>query len=391
MQGKHNHKSQHSNNKRRRDDLHSDDESSEDEDARAKTNTKPPTKQRRIHSKSRPMVAKTGVHPPQREDATEEEQAMLRELKLQVFKLQEALKRMRGNKGHRKAKKQVLSEELTAMQRQAKKVAKTKLWQVCKIITCEEFLDKATNFVLEVLQENDQLELEGLPDELQIQKQEQWKVDQRSWVLHGCNEQRNQANTNVHGTVKKHHKDKKMHLLPTKEEMQDLVLRRGFFNEERVAANGGTEDQLAEARAKDERMRDLGVLFCDVLLPKIAGVAVWSPWKRSHINMSAYDPPIDENGNPRNGVPCDPSNEAYLCLCWENALDKWIYILDGERDEGEDLRPTPTTKPWSLLTPLPSLDSSLLVVCLRLAWPATQSWWIKSLRIGGTMPPMSRG
>ena len=95
---------------------------------------------------------------------------------------------------------------------------------------------------------------------------------------------------------------------PNKKQIYDLALRNKL------------DDATPEAeRLLHEKLFDN---YWNVLLPKVAGHSAWGPTKRHYCLLSSGK--VDDE-DPESELLVTPSDEAFLCVLWENCYTKWWY------------------------------------------------------------------
>ena len=103
-------------------------------------------------------------------------------------------------------------------------------------------------------------------------------------------------------------KDGKEADFPNVEQIYDLAMRNKL------------DDATPEAeRLLHEKLFDK---YWNVLLPKVAGHSAWGPTKRHYCLLSSGK--VDDE-DPESELLVTPSDEAFLCVIWENCYSKWWY------------------------------------------------------------------
>ena len=255
------------------------------------------------------------------DDTTQKENEAL---KLELARIRKKIKLEQSGKSAQKSSTQ------TAMEREVRKCAKTKLWKVCKFIKNSSKLDKAVKFVMEAL---DLQELEGLKGTALVDAQETWMATYKVEVRTALNKQRNYVQQELREVMQQVFKENKEAEFPNEKQILHLILREKL-----------DDDTPEKERKAYEKMFDN---YWNVLIPKVAGHSSWGPSKRHHELLSTGK----EDEESDDCLPyVTPSDEAFLAIIWLNCYKRWWFReqhrranLGTDLDEEADEMQTPYT------------------------------------------------
>ena len=201
---------------------------------------------------------------------------------LRLLKQQEEIARLRSKIVETATKKKSKNgkKKLTILEKAIVSALKTCVWQRCKYIRNEIYLAKACKLCLTNL---DLATLDGLDTETLQKEVDLFVATHKDLVRTQMNEHRNYVNGELKNFVEKLLEKGGTEAIPTKQEMEDLVLRRvsvpdfdlAVEEDDDETTNGEGNDATAEAakatKARNLRMWNLLVLFWERLIPKITG------------------------------------------------------------------------------------------------------------------------
>ena len=288
------------------------------------------SKQQIQNSKPRQKNKRSAADDENEDEVTDPEA----DLKKQLAALQRENNRLqcrnliaKGGNGMRKKKGKKGGTD-TAMHREVKKNAQTDLWQKCKHIRNERYLNKATRFLMDMM---DIASFDGLEGKALQDAQDLWVENWQETVRKGVNFQRNYALGEIRdymvAQIAAGNEDK----LPNKENVVQLALRQGM--DER-----GEDGELT---AEAKKLYKLMVPYWDALLPKVCGKDHWCATKRHYGLTSTMRPPATRD-DPNPDPFVDESAEALLVLAFENAYDRWkvqaryAKLNEGKKKEEAD-------------------------------------------------------
>ena len=184
------------------------------------------------------------------------------------------------------------------------------LWKFCKFIKNEDFLRKATNYVMQKL---DLKELKGLSDKDTIKEEEIWKEVHGPTVREALNKHRNYVSGEIQKVYYEALKKPDTSHLPNPKEIKQLM--------QRLKLDESTDDDEREVMEKKF------VTYVNDLLPKVAGNKWWGPGTRHYYLPSTCKHDIYVPPDAR-GLDCEidgvsPSDEAFLVVVVENSFAKW--------------------------------------------------------------------
>ena len=214
-----------------------------------------------------------------------------------------------------------------AMELVVAKTTKRELWKICKFIKNEDFLLKATNYVMQCLDLSD---FEGYHGKELIERQEIWKATYSSVVREALNRHRNYVQGEIRKVVFEDLIANDPPDLPNKEELVNLVLR----------------DKLEDDTPKDEREHHEKLFdkYWTVLLPKVAGNSFWGPSRRHYYLPSngKDDRLVPEGSELEESVPLvSASDEAFLAVTYINAYHKWVKQAEKHEESVEKRKTDP--------------------------------------------------
>jgi hypothetical protein len=193
--------------------------------------------------------------------------------------------------------------ELTALEKEVVKVTKTDLWHKCKFIKSENWLRKASLFVLHKINPK---EMDDMNATQRGQFEEEWLAKNSNLVRTALNNKRSNVQNEIRDMYVKLFEEGKAADWPSKFNILELAMR-----------NPGIID---------EEVYDLRLLhYWDNLLLKVSGMVYWNPNKRHYGNISTHQEPDDSKSNLNEGPYIDESTEAFLVWTIENAYDKWLW------------------------------------------------------------------
>lgn len=245
--------------------------------------------------------------------------------------LREELERLQAqtklHASYKASSKKGKKKELTAEESEVYKKTTNKLFKVQKFISSEEELEKATRLVMGWL---DLRGFDGKEGQDLVYAQEKWILDNSWVVLMAMNEHRNYVIGELYKVSKAYFfdADKDWKELPNVDQILDLSERLGLPDHEPTEGNPDAENQEQEPTdatpdAEKEANCALFLTYWDVLVPKIASHSDWGPGKRHYGMLSFMKPPGDCK------VPyVTPSDEAFLCVAWENNYDAWKFRFE---------------------------------------------------------------
>ena len=245
--------------------------------------------------------------------------------------LQSALEKASSTVPIKKKKKGDMNPIEQAQHMEIAKGVQHVLFPKLKFIRDETMLTTATGILFDEL---DLKEKEGLnPQQLEITKQI-WVQKWQEIVRKAHNDHRNYCQQSLCDVVKNVLLAGKLADLPTKEELEMAILRKGMADEDPKAA----------------RMRDIFVFYWDRMLPCVCGFQRWGPNHKYQKTISAAKLTA---GNGKKKACVTESDEAFLCVLHANALEKWKYSYidmkhkrnqkDWTKEESEKIPPTPYT------------------------------------------------
>ena len=191
---------------------------------------------------------------------------------------------------------------VSALKECVKTATKNEFFKIGKFISDQKQLERATEIVLDAL---DPEEMATLGETEKAAMRKVWVANHQDIVRAALNEHRNYVGGELYKVFKDFVDKDKLDEVPDAEEILQVALQNGM------------EDKDKEC----DQVMDTFIFYWDVLMPKVSGHKHWGPGKRHHGLLSFMRPEED----PNKQLHVTPSDEAFLVVCWENYLKRWIY------------------------------------------------------------------